>query len=328
VDSAAIKLEAEIQNEIALQTQQQQFQKLINLSHLIFVRSAPLCEKKKPALGILVGNHFIFREGMRNAAKKVFGVSDNLSIMIMAADSSAAKAGLLPGDELLSINGITLPGDKNAQKQYKKILSELGDNKKLHAPINLRIKRDKTEKLVPVTPDISCDYGYGLVSDDQINAFADGNNVFVTTGMLRFVNDDNELALVISHELAHNVMQHMSKKKQNYMLGSIFDIIAAGYGVNTQGVFGNIGAQRYSQEFEAEADYVGLYMMALSGLPIDNSHYFWRRMAAANPGGIKQNHASSHPSTPERFLSLEKTVGEIKHKTSSNLPLKPDLQQD
>lgn len=327
VDTAAMQREAEIQNEIALQTQQGYYQRLSDTAHLVFTRSASLCEGKKPAPGLLVGNRFIFSEQMQAAAKKVFAVGDTLSILIVAENSSAARAGLRPGDQILAVNDTHIPADKTAQQTYKQIINELAQQDKYTQDINLRIRSRDQERLLRITPEVSCNYGYGLVADDRINAFADGDNVFITTGMMRFVNDDNELALVISHELAHNVMDHMDKKKQNYMLGSIFDIIAAGYGLNTQGMFGTIGAQRYSQEFEAEADYVGLYMMALSKLPIENSHYFWRRMAANNPGGINANHASSHPSTPERFLSLQHTVSEIGKKQQQNLPLTPELKQ-
>jgi len=54
-----------------------------------------------------------------------------------------------------------------------------------------------------------------------------------------------------------------------------------------------------AEDFEREADYVGLYIMALDGWPIDSAPDLWRRMAAQSPGSIK--FASSHPTTAERF---------------------------
>lgn len=326
VDSAAMEHEAEIQKEIALQSQKQFHQQLSDTAYLIFTRSAPLCDNKKPGLGITAANLFSFSEEMRAAAKKFYGIDKQLQILLLARNSSAEKAGLKNGDRILSVNGTPVPADKNALTTFKEQVKSLDKTATYPVPVTLRIRRNNTERLVRIQAEAACDYGYGLASDDSINAFADGNNVFVTTGMMRFIESDNDLALVVSHELAHNVMGHLDKKKRNYMLGSIFDLIAAGYGINTQGTFGSIGAQQYSQEFEAEADYVGLYMMALSGLSYDNSHYFWRRMAAANPGGIKANHASSHPSTPQRFLALEKTVQEIKRKQMLKQPLRPELK--
>jgi len=110
------------------------------------------------------------------------------------------------------------------------------------------------------------------------------------------------------------------------MLGSLLDIVAAAYGVNTQGAFGNAAARAHSQGFEAEADYVGLYIMARSGRDIDNSPRFWRRMAASHPGSIQRSGAASHPATPERFLAMEKTIKEIKKKERLGEPLVPEYK--
>jgi Peptidase family M48 len=161
-----------------------------------------------------------------------------------------------------------------------------------------------------------------------LNAFADGKNVFIARGMMRFAQDDTELALVVSHEMAHNSMLHMKAKTSNYVLGTVLDIlITATTGVNTQGTFGNMAASRYSQEFEAEADYVGLYMMAAAGKNIDSAPKFWRRMAAAHPTGIEADYSSSHPSTAYRLLALEETVKEIKLKKETGASLTPEMKQ-
>ena len=42
-------------------------------------------------------------------------------------------------------------------------------------------------------------------------AFADGTKVFLTRGMMRFAQSDEELALVVAHETAHNIMGHIDK---------------------------------------------------------------------------------------------------------------------
>ena len=90
-------------------------------------------------------------------------------------------------------------------------------------------------------------------------------------------------------------------------------ILAAVAGVNTGGDFMRIGAEAgagaFSQDFEAEADYVGVYLMARGGYDIGLAPNFWRRMAVIHPASIKTNHSSTHPSAPERFVALESAVG-------------------
>jgi predicted Zn-dependent protease len=171
-----------------------------------------------------------------------------------------------------------------------------------------------------------------LSPDDIKNAYADGKNIVVQKGMMDFFKSDEEVALVVSHELAHNSMKHIDAKKKNAMIGGIFglllDVAAAAGGVNTNGDFtrmaSNAGGGAYSVEFEQEADYVGLYFMSIAGYKIDDAPNFWRRMATNNSASITMK--SSHPTAPERFLALETTVKEIKGKIDNKQPLKPEMK--
>ena len=194
--------------------------------------------------------------------------------------------------------------------------------------LEFRVRRGGAEQTARAGHEAVCDYPVALDNADIINAFADGKQVTVTRGMMRFVRDDLELAVVIGHELAHNSMGHVQKQMGNQMLGTLVDIMAAMRGVNTQGLFGSAAGLVFSKDFEAEADYVGLYFSARAGYDIDKAPNFWRRMAAANPGSIQQRgFGASHPSTPERFLALEKIVEEIKAKQAAGKDLAPQLQK-
>ena len=163
-----------------------------------------------------------------------------------------------------------------------------------------------------------CDYNIRYVLDDMVNAHADGNNVVIYSGMTRFAAHDTELVVIIGHEISHNAMGHIDTKSVNRMAGAgvgfLFDILALAAGVNTGGELiragANIGGGAYSKEFEAAADYVGLYLMSRAGVP-----NFWRRIAVSHSGSIASNHGPSHWATPERFLTLETAVEEINGKT-------------
>ena len=101
--------------------------------------------------------------------------------------------------------------------------------------------------------------------------------------------------------------------------GLLLDLLVAGLGVNTQGAFTKAAASAYSQGFEAEADHVGLYIMALAGYEIDDAPNFWRRMAIEHPTGI--GYGGLHPTTPERFLGLERGIAEIKQNLADGVDL-------
>ncbi len=166
---------------------------------------------------------------------------------------------------------------------------------------------------------------------EGINAYADGENIFVTPGMMRFIRSDEELAMVLSHELAHNIMGHVSSQQVNSIAGAIaglaLDTLAASQGYNTQGGFTNLGSglatAAYSVEFEKEADYVGLYIMSQSGYDVNKAENFWRRFAVKVPEAMQTG--ISHPSTPERFVAMQKTIYEINYKRKQGIPLIPDF---
>ena len=81
----------------------------------------------------------------------------------------------------------------------------------------------------------------------------------------------------------------------------------------------------YSQEFEAEADYVGIYYLERAGYSTENVANFWRDMAVEHPGSINQSHTSTHPATPERFLEINAAIKEIEEKKKSNQQLIPNI---
>ena len=167
-----------------------------------------------------------------------------------------------------------------------------------------------------------------LVPEDSINAKSDGKNIIFTNGLVRFCENNDELAFVISHEIAHNVLGHISKKKGNVAIGTVFDVLlAVGLGVNTGGAFGKMGGAAYSKGFEFEADYAGLYIAARAGIDVSSASNFWRRMAAEHPKSTEKNFGASHPSHPERFIAMDNTVKEIKEKQKIGKPLIPEPKE-
>ncbi len=326
IDNRAMRIEEQKQMEIALLSLIKNESRLDNVAYSLFTGAASMCgDKTRYVSGMQAANIYLFHKDMRPAVKRLYGMDGHPGVLYISRNSPAEKAGIQIGDLILSVNGKPVTAGKSAVNDFDATFNKVS---KRSDKVRIRVKRKGRKLTFVVQPERACDYGYGVVNHDMVNAFADGENVFVTVGMMRFVDDDNELALVVSHELAHNVMEHVNKKKRNSMFGSIFDVIAGGYGVNTGGLFGNIGANVYSKGFEAEADYVGLYVMARSGQKIDNAPYFWRRMAAANPGSIKTNHSASHPATPQRFLALEQTVHEVERKKKLGRTLKPEMKKN
>ena len=181
-------------------------------------------------------------------------------------------------------------------------------------------------------PGANCDMHIELANKIKgVNAAADGEKILISPAMVDFAKSDTHLAMVLAHEYTHHMMGHVGATRTNMLggalMGTMVDVLAARGGTSTGGQFGKLGASAalltYSPDFEYEADYIGLYMLARAGFPIEEASAFWRQMARYNPQGIYNR--TTHPTTPERFVLLEKTVEEIKQKQAAGQKLLPNL---
>lgn len=323
-DTAELDAEEVLQRELALKKYLSYKQRLHKVSYPILKSASQFCSNKQlnsiGAQGIASAD---FEGGWKVTANKIFG-GDEFIITWVAENGPAAKAGLAINDKVLALNGVSYG---NNQQQHKKFYAETAQIKTSESPITyLKIKRNQQLINLTINQERICGYPVVLADSDSVNAYADGKRIIITKGMLRFARDDQDLSLVIAHELGHNLMGHLDKKQSNSMLGTLLDLAAAANGINTRGTFGNAGASAFSQDFEAEADYVALYYMNAAGLPLEGVANFWREMAAEHPRSIRSNHSASHPATSERFLAISKTINEINNKIAAGEPLTPNLK--
>ena len=321
-DSAEIAAEAALQRELAFKKILSYKKRLNTVSYPILKAATKFCDTKKSySMGARGSSSSDFKDAWGTTANKIFG-GDEYIVTWVAESGPAAKAGLLVNDQIIAINNVEFGTSPQQRKSFYNEASKITNT----APIkSLSIKRGDQLLKMDIRLEKICGYPVVLSESDAVNAYADGKRIIITKGMMRFAQQDQELALVVAHELGHNLMGHLDKKKTNHMLGRIIDLAAAANGVSTRGTFANIGARAFSQDFEAEADYVALYYMNAAGLPLEGTANFWRQMAAEHPGSIGSNHAASHPATSERFLAISNTIAEINHKISAELPVVPNL---
>lgn len=321
LDRELVEAETRRQQEIALKDWLYDEGRIVSLTFHISRVNAELCEGNT---GPLTGTRLATDETYKrfgDAPEAVLSMTDQPTVAIVVDGSPAGEAGLKPGDRIKSINGT---GIGQGTRGLRAVAAEFGQAGADGLHIVARRGGEDIDFFVePVT---GCAFPGHLTDHDMVNAFADGDNIYITRGMLRFVRDDYELSVVIAHELAHNAMQHIRARTRNAFFGLLFDIAAATQGVDTRGMFTDLASMTYSKEFEAEADYVGMYMLARAGEDVDRAPDFWRRMASANPANIRGSHSASHPSPPERFVTLESVADEIALKLDRDTPLFPEMK--
>ena len=322
-DSNELDAEVAIQRELALKKYLGYKQRLYTVSYPILKSASQFCSNKQiNSAGAQGTSSSEFQDGWKVTAEKLLG-SDNFVITWVDENGPAAKAGLKLKDKVIAINDV--PFDASSIKNNKFYTEIARTQTSESSKLKLTAQREGELVNLIIQQEKICGYPAVLSESDAVNAYADGKRIIITKGMMRFAQDDQDLALVIAHELGHNLMGHIDKKQSNHMLGTLLDLAASASGINTQGMFGSAGAGAFSQDFEAEADYVALYYMSVAGLPLEGVADFWRDMAAEHPSNIGSNHSASHPATSERFLAISKTIEEINRKITAGEPVKPNL---
>lgn len=163
---------------------------------------------------------------------------------------------------------------------------------------------------------------FNLVEDEQANAWCmPGGKVVFYTGILPITQDENGMAVVMGHEIAHAIAEHGNERMSQQLLqqvGAVGLMVAMkDEPAETQalwlGVYG-VGSTvavmlPYSRTHESEADRLGLIFMAMSGYDPNSAVQFWQRMAAKS-GGSPPEFLSTHPSHETRISDIKKWMPE------------------
>ncbi len=147
-----------------------------------------------------------------------------------------------------------------------------------------------------------------LKQTGKINAYAKFTGIQFTSGMVHFVEDDDELAIIMGHELAHLTSKHLPKNiSMAALCGTLGGLTGPFAPWATQALYAP-----YSRKNEREADYIGLIYAHSAGYDIEKGATLWKRFALEIPRSRSKSFLRSHPASPERILRVKKVVELIK----------------
>ena len=171
------------------------------------------------------------------------------------------------------------------------------------------------------------EWEFVVFDQPEVNAFAmPGGKVGIFTGLFKIVKDEDELASVVAHEIAHVTARHTHERISQQMLlqtgGTALNVATAitgagivgggGAYVNMTGMIMGIygmGAQgaanAWDRDKEAEADEIGIMYMAKAGYNPEAAIRVMERMVELEGGSVTQGaYRSTHPSSVERLDAL------------------------
>ncbi|MDB5441378.1 MAG: hypothetical protein JWM33_3805 [Caulobacteraceae bacterium] len=279
-----------------------QDQRLADIAFRLAAANADLCPDRRPLIGVTL--HTLSQYSQRLAAE----LEDRFptprpGLLAVAAGSPAALAGLQPDDVLLTIGGAPFAaspaGDQPSARDTQAANMLLTQALSVGQASRLRIDRAGQEMELSVTPVPGCAYQAELAPASNLGPLAGlllvppGSSagrgaVLISERMAAYARDDDELAIVVGHEYAHNLLHHPAS-------------------------VGPAG--------EAEADYVGLYLTARAGYDIGKAAAFWTQMTRDYP-----SEPFSHSGPQARIAAIIAAGHEIEAKRAAGRDLLPNFR--
>jgi hypothetical protein len=178
------------------------------------------CHVSEPTLGLVLQHLSQFEPSDRAGLMESLALDQGPGVI--AVVPAGPTAGVIePGDVLLAIDGTALPPEVDIPTRFDARVAHaradaIDDLLAVKtAPFTMTLLREGIVSTVRVTPLPACPSHVRLARSGQHNAYADGRHVFITTGLLAKMHDDNELAFVIAHEMAHNILRHATVMRSN-----------------------------------------------------------------------------------------------------------------
>jgi membrane-associated protease RseP (regulator of RpoE activity) len=254
------------------------------VSSAIRLHGAALCnDQQSPVTGIVAATSAELPEAYRETAYRDHGVEDLLKVLWILPDYPATEAGLRSGDTILEIDGRETHTAAYLDQRNP------ADSKTFTA---VKIERGGEIFDLQFEARNGCFHPAVLSVLDNVDAHTEGARMVVYSGMLRFTESDDELAIVLAHELAH----------------------------------GLLGRELSVENAESEADYLGLYLVARAGYDVAVAAEFARRLGAEFPLALEERAGHIHPISAARSIALADTLREIEGKLERGEPLEPRTQ--
>jgi predicted Zn-dependent protease len=282
--------------------------RVATIGHRLATANTDLCATPVWRHGIALHDSSFYGGNHHPVAVRIFRLGDRPAVLAVAADGPAARSGLQPDDELVAIDGRAIErirpdarlSSRSAERLWDSLETAFADG-----VAELVVNRNGGPRTIRVEAERGCPSRFQVVSGAGRAMEANGIYVSVTSGMVNYVNDDQELAAALAHELAHNVLEHRRQRNE------------AGIRRGLLRQFGR-NARVFRQQ-ELEADRLSIFLLYRAGYDIDAAARFWNRFGRTALG----INDPTHPGGSRRLAELTAEAQRIREARAAGLPVAP-----
>jgi predicted Zn-dependent protease len=234
----------------------------------------------------------------------------------VVVDDRSSLSKLVPADQI----------EAAAAQQYRQMLQQAAQKRALAPADNPQLVRLRSiaQRIIPYSssPNLKSTerasqwkWEVNLIGGKQINAFCmPGGKIAFYYGLLdQLKTTDDEVAVVMGHEIAHALREHARERMgKQFATNSLIELGSAVFGLGNTGRYlagmgGQLLSLRFSRDDESEADKVGLDLAARAGYDPRAGVSLWRKMGAASKGAPPA-WLSTHPPGPDRIREIESNL--------------------
>jgi beta-barrel assembly-enhancing protease len=252
-----------------------------------------LCPGHTSLPGLIIQDITQYAASDRDAARAALMLSDGPTIVAILPPTMRATGTLRAGDRIVSVDGTpiakAIPGDRYARVQQAEDLIETALARQT-AMVTVQRGVQTVQAVIEAQP--GCASRVQIVPGRALNSQADGRYVQITSAMIDFAGDDDAIATVIAHEMAHNILRHQARHTP-------------------------------SQRAEYQADRLGAWLVARGGYRLDAVVPFWTRLGRRTGAGIFSD--GTHPRWKPRIAQLRVAVGMITAQRTAGAALEPGV---
>jgi len=273
--------------------------RLATIAERLATANVELCDQRQPALGMVLHSLRQYRESDWPTVKRVFGFRAPVAVEAVIEGGAAQGAGVIANDAVVAIGDQALPmsvaeATKAASTDRDRALA-LIDASSANQPLIITFDRNGETARRTLTPRAACRSRFEIVIGNGYDAQADGTNVQLGEKFFEGMSDE-EIAVVVAHELAHNILHHRAR------------LDAAGISRGLAGEFGRNA--RLIRETEDQADELSVYLLANAGYDPLAPGRFWRKWG--NRIGVEGIFRSrTHSSAGSRAKAMDAAAASI-----------------